>query len=241
MDLIVSQAIWWSPALLLVSGLSLARGERVEWTWLAGAVVVLFVYSAAVFWLPKVDGFPEIAGAQYNWTGKIAAIVTTLVMIAMLLKSASPVTRETLGLTLRQREGSLRPAAIATAVMIAFVVLLQTLGGDGNPPSTETLIYQATIPGLDEEPLFRGLLFALLLAALAQWKRPALWAGIAVTIVFTLGHSLFWSAAGTSFDPVALVYVGVLGALLMYIRIRTGSLLIPVLAHNLTNVASQLA
>ena len=241
MGLLISQAVWWLPALAIIGIYAMARKYPVDWRFIAAAIGIFAIYSAAVFWLPQVPFFPQLDGSSHNWTGKIAAIAITLVMIAVTLRTSPSVTRRSLGLTLVQEEGSLKPALLATLAMIAFVVSLQAIGGDGKAPSTETLLYQALIPGIDEELLFRGLLFGLVAAALAKSGRPALLAGIAVTIVFALGHSFFWSADGPSFDPVALVYVGVLGSLLMFIRIRTGSLLIPVLAHNLTNVANQLA
>lgn len=241
MDLLVSQALWWVPVLLLLGALQFTGKGTVSWGWVGLSIIVFAIYSAAVFWLPLAPGFPQVEGAQYNWSGKIAAIATTLAMMAVALKVSPAITRETLGLTLRQEKGSLVPAFVATAAMVALVVLLQQLGGDSDPPTTETLLYQAIIPGIDEELLFRGLLLALIATALAGLRRPWLWAGVAVTIVFAFGHSFFWSADGSQFDPVALAYVAILGALMMFIRLRTGSILLPIVAHNLTNVASQLA
>ncbi len=241
MDLVISQAVWWAPVAILAGMLAIVKRQAVGWHWLAAAITVFAIYCAAVFWLPEIDGFPTIEGAQFNWTGKLCAIAATIIMSLLALLAFKPITRETLGLTLAQREGSLLPAAIATLAMIALVVVLQMLGGDGARPTVEALAFQATIPGIDEEVLFRGLLLGLLALGFARFERKMLWAGIAATIVFTLGHSFFWTQAGSQFDPVALVYVAILGSLLMFIRLRTGSILLPIIAHNLTNVASQLA
>lgn len=239
MDLLISQAIWWAPVVLLALALQLLGRGPIRWRYLAFAVIAFAIYSAAVFWLPAVEGFPHVEGAQYNWSGKIAAIITTLVMMLVARRALPDVTRATLGLTLRQNKGSLLPAAIATAAMVALVIVLQMLAADGPSYDTETLLYQAIIPGIDEELLFRGLLLALLAGAFAQTARQWLWAGIAVTVVFAFGHAFFYAGGGSQFDPVALAYVGILGALMMYIRLRTGSILIPILAHNLTNVVNR--
>lgn len=240
MELFVSMAIWWLPVILLLSGLQIARKVSIEWRWVTGAIAVFAIYSSVVFYAPSIPGFPAIDGAQYNWTGKIAAILTTLVMMSVAIRSSDWLTRERLGLTLRQNDGSLLPAMIATGAMVGLVVLLQMLGGDGPQADAETLAYQATIPGLDEEPIFRGLLLALVAAACAKLENAWRWAGIAVTVVFAIGHSFFWSSEGVQFDPIALAYVAILGGLLMFIRLRTGSIVIPILAHNLTNVVNKL-
>ena len=99
--------------------------------------------------------------------------------------------------------------------------------------------------GLDEELFFRGLLLFLVSAAVVPLRRkpdPARfgWAAIIVTLLFTVGHSFFVSGGDIRFDPIIFAYVAILGALLMYIRVRTGSILIPVIAHNLTNVVGHL-
>ena len=241
MDLVLSMAIWWTPVALLLLTLQLSGKGAIAWGWLAAAIVAFALYSAAIFYAPDIPGFPRIEGAQYNWTGKITAILVTLAMMAVAIRSSKWMSRQNLGLTLRQNEGSLLPAALATGAMVAFVAFLQLVfAQDGSQADPETLAYQATIPGLDEELTFRGLLLALLAAACSRIEHGWRWAGIAVTIIFAFGHSFFMSADGPQFDPIALFYVTVLGGLMMFIRLRTGSILIPILAHNLTNVVNKL-
>lgn len=239
MNLFISMAIWWTPVAAIMLALQLTGKGKVAWQWLLAAIIVFATYSMAVFFLPRIDGFPEL-GEQYNWTGKIAAILTTIAMILIAKKSSPHFTNETLGLTLRQNEGSLRPAAIATAAMVALVVTLQLIGGNNPPIDAETFAYQAIIPGIDEELMFRGLLLAIIAAALTEVKNGWRWAGILVTVIFAFGHSFFYQPDGSQFDPIALGYTAILGGLMMFIRLRTGSILIPILAHNLTNVVNKL-
>lgn len=240
MELLISQAAWWLPTLVLALALQLFAKPSPHWSMLAGAFAIFAIYSGIVFWLPSVHGFPVIEGAEYNWTGKVAAIVTTAILLAIALKALPSLTAQDFGLTLEQREGSLRPSVIACAAMVGFVVLLQSLGGDGAAPSAETLAYQAIIPGIDEELMFRGALLGFLAAAFAPFEKRMIWAAIATTLIFTMSHSFVWTPGGATFDPVAFVYVAVLGGLLVFIRLRTGSVVLPILAHNLTNVANQL-
>lgn len=240
MNLLISMAIWWMPVLLLLAGLQVSGKGKVDWRWIGAAIVVFATYSFVVFYAPSIPGFPSIEGSRYNWTGKAASIISTLIMILIATRTTNFVTRESLGLTLKQNRASLRPALVATAAMLALVVVLQLLAADGAQTDFDTLAYQATMPGLDEELIFRGLLLALVAGALSDWKHTWRWAGIAVTIVFAFGHAYFYKPEGSQFDPIALGYVSILGALMMFIRLRTGSILIPILAHNLTNVVNKL-
>ena len=241
MDVYISLLVWWVPVVVVAALLQAIGRGKVGWAFTFAAIIAFALYSTAIFHAPSIPGMPELEGLQYNWIGKIAAILTTLAMMFVAMRVSPAITRETLGLTLKQNEGSLRPALIATAAMVAIQVALQlAFGGGGEPPSTETLVYQAIIPGVDEELLFRGLLLALVAAALSTWQHGWRWAGAFVTLVFALGHSLLFAAEGVQFAPDALIYVAILGALMMYIRLRTGSILIPLIAHNLTNLVGQL-
>ena len=148
------------------------------------------------------------------------------------------------GLTFRQREGSVGPALIAIALMIAFIIGLQMLANDGATLDTETLIYQATIPGIDEELMFRGLLLLGLSMAVTGktwtlWGAPVGWAAILVTTFFALGHSIIVSDGEIQMIWIAMIYTAILGWALMWIRLRTGSILLPIIAHNATNFVGQ--
>ncbi len=239
MDLFISMAIWWTPMAAIMLLLQAMGKGPIAWRWLGAAIVAFAIYSMAVFFLPRIDGVP-VLGEQYNWSGKIAAILTTIAMMLVAKRISPFFSNANLGLTLKQNEGSIVPALIATGSMLAIVVTLQLVAGNNPPPDTETLLYQGIVPGLDEELLFRGLLLALLAAALAEIKNSWRWAGILVTLLFAFGHSFFYQANGSQFDPIALGFTGVLGGIMMFIRLRTGSILIPILAHNLTNVVNKL-
>lgn len=63
-------------------------------------------------------------------------------------------------------------------------------------------------------------------------------ASLIVTFIFAAGHGVGWGAAGLELHLQAFVLTGALGAGLLWIRQRTGSVLLPIAAHNLINVGN---
>jgi uncharacterized protein len=146
------------------------------------------------------------------------------------------------GLTLQQRQGSIQPAVVATIALCAFSWTIQAVFAGPTQITAERLLYQAFMPGLDEELFFRGLLLAIFLRAFGdRWKLGDATIGgaaIAVTFLFAAGHGLRVSWGTIEFSALVTAVVAVLGFGLVWLRERTGSLVFPVLAHNLINVGN---
>ncbi len=66
------------------------------------------------------------------------------------------------------------------------------------------------------------------------------WGGVLATVAFGLIHALFVGSDGVSFDLVAFTVTGGPAFLRLWFRERTGSLALPVLAHNVANGAFHL-
>lgn len=142
-----------------------------------------------------------------------------------------------MGFTWTQRPGSARPALWVAAAALSLNVLVMNLSSfrlAGVP--LETWLYQATLPGLVEESLFRGVLLALLDRAFVGRKcvfgAPIGWGGVVVTLVFLALHGL---SLGTLLGvlPAALLY--------LWLRVRTRSLVLPIVVHNLWNLSVYIA
>lgn len=188
--------------------------------------------------------FPDLAaGLQWNWIGKIAAIATTLAAYALL----TPALRRETGLFALPRPpewGSVIAVSLATvALFVAVVALL----GEHEPADAETLLYQATMPGLDEESSFRGVLLALLVGAFGKPHRVAGvqvgWGALPVVLFFGIAHTLGVVMAGHIVWGdfwTTLLLTGGTGAALLWLKERTGSIWVPVLVHNLCNVGGKL-
>jgi uncharacterized protein len=178
----------------------------------------------------------SLPGADWNWTGKIfSLLLSALVILALRL---SP---EAVGLTLRQNDKK-----IGIAALVLFAVWGTCLGLLFKPGQAdlETLVFQATMPGIAEELVYRGICPAILLGLIRQ-RAPGSgtpWVVIlATSIVFGIWHGLGYSEGNFSFDSLsALVpFVGSIAG--GWLRFRTGSLLVPILGHGIANVAFHLA
>jgi hypothetical protein len=177
-----------------------------------------------------------IHAGYWNWSGKICSLLLSLVVILALRMS-----REATGLVLPQR--NVRIGAIA---LIPLVLLGVVLGLVYKPeaPTAETLAFQLLMPGTAEELAYRGMAPALLLG-LIRGRNPAQgipWVAICIAAVpYSVVHGLNYSHGAFSFelDPALWTLSG--GLVYGWLRFSTGSLLFPVLAHSLTNVAFQLA
>ena len=212
-------------------GAVLNRG-RVGWGWVAAALGLILVHDALLTNAWGLVPIPGI-GDSWNWSGKLLAL------FAMLAVAAHPALglRKT-GLTLIQDRRGLPGALLLSALLVlVFTGLALTMGGEGG--SAEDFAFQLTMPGLEEELFYRGVLLLMLNQAFGRPLRvlgaPMGWAAILTSVAFGLDHAFGYGADGFSFDPLAFVLTGGPVLLLVWLREKTGSLLLPVLLHNFAN------
>lgn len=203
--------------------------------WLIAFVATLALFIGLLV-LPALLPGERVIGSRSNWSGSLLALAGVL-WIAALLVRRNVLSWQEMGFTWTQRPGSIGPALWVSALALLLNVLAMNLSRFRLPAvPLETWIYQATLPGLVEEAVFRGVLLALLDRAFGARRQlfgaPIGWGGCVVTVVFLLLHGV---TLGT--------LIGVLPAALLYLwlRGRTGSLVVPVVVHNLWNLSVYLA
>ena len=221
-------------ALLLVAGglIALTGRSAVSWRWLLVAVGLSLLNDAL---LTRGYGLIPtlLPHADWNWQGKAMALAATLLI------AASPAFGwRRCGLTLRQSPGSLRGALIVCAVYALLFVGL-ALAFPSGKATAETVAFQLTMPGLEEEPFYRGVLLLALERAFAgkvrllgvDWG----WGAVLSCILFGLAHAFGFSKGAFSFDGVTMALTAGPAFLAVWLRLRTASVLIPVLLHNFGN------
>jgi len=237
MDAVVS--ITGAVALLLLLGLAAGitgRGRiNLRWLLLAGALV--FVNDAALTGLygllPQL--LPE---SDWNWQGKLLALAISLAI------AAHPAFGwQRVGLTLVQDRKGLPMALVVSAALLILFAVPALLSDDG-AAEPGRIAFQLTMPGLEEEPFYRGiLLFALVQALPGRWRGLGIdwnWGALLTCVAFGLAHALSFEAGSFEadwfdFDPMTFALTGIPAILLVWLRERTGSLLLPILLHNYAN------
>ena len=219
-------------ALLLVLPGLLKTASR-GWVIAFMAGLVLFLGLRA---LPTLLPGERAIGDHWNWSGQLLALAGAL-WIAWLLARRVGLSWHEMGFTGTQRPGSVGPAMWVTAAALSLNVLTMNLSNFRlRHVPLETWVYEATLPGLVEEAVFRGVLLGLLDRAFIARKNlfgaQVGWGGVVVTLVFLALHGV---TAGTLLGvlPAALLY--------LWLRVRTGSLIAPILVHNLWNLSVYVA
>jgi uncharacterized protein len=186
--------------------------------WLVAAIAYLAVDSVVVIETPSPSW------VHWNWLGKLASLALASLTIVVLR-----LTRDEVGLVWPRKRNA---TIVGIAVAIAFSGALNAVFATGEPTSIEAVLFQATMPGLAEELVYRGVAFALLVRALRSQRAAA----IVSTLAFAAVHGV--SPAGVFILPA--LYAAAVGGWLAWIRCRTGSLVGCVAAHNAANVAGTL-
>lgn len=192
-------------------------------------VACYLIYYFALTLQYHFDCFNLIDGS-WNWDGKIYGIVCGVAIYFIFRRQFN----ENNFFTLKQNKEGLKSALKFVVAILAIAIL----GGVVNEKefNLETLLFQISMPGIDEEIMYRGVLLGLMCSALrtggAAWRSPAI---IINAVLFGLVHSLTLGDGALQFNSVNFIWTAILGYSFGYITIKTRSILIPMLTHNLYN------
>lgn len=221
-------------ALLLGAGVVLGAllPGRMSLPWLLAAALLVLLND-----LMLTNGyglFPSLPlGGDWNWQGKILALAASLVVIAL-----PGFGRRETGLTVVQAPGSLKLALPVAGLYVGlFLILALIFPNEGL--SVEALAFQLTMPGLEEELFYRGVLLVALGRAFAgrvrflgvDWGLGA----ILSCVLFGLAHAFGFSDGEFSFDPLTMGLTAVPSLIAVWLALKTRSLVLPVLLHNFGN------
>ena len=224
-------------ALLLAAGGAIAAltgrgGVSFRWLFVAAGLVLLNDALLTRFYRLV----PDLIHGHWNWQGKLTALLVTLAVAAL-----PAFGWRASGLTLRQADLK-APLIVAGLYGLLFVGLALAL--PNAPVTAETLAFQLTMPGLEEEAFYRGILLLALDRAFigrarflgVDWS----WGAALSCALFGLAHAFGISRGEVSFEPLAFALTAGPSLIAVWLRLRTGSNLLPVLMHNLGNAASLL-
>ena len=218
--------------LFVFGGLGMTRRHLFAPKWLvvAAGLVILndFMLTRAYGFIPNL-----LLPSDWNWQGKVMALATTLA-----IASLPTFGWQRSGLTLKQAKGSL---ASTTPVVMLYALFFIALAHffPGEAASRKTVAFQLTMPGLEEEPFYRGvLLLALDQTFLGRVRFLGVdwgWGAVLSCLLFGLAHAFGYSHSSFSFDPMTMALTALPSFIAVWLRLRTGSVLLPVLLHNFGN------
>lgn len=173
----------------------------------------------------------------YGWSGKLYSVVLA---IGLFFLVQPWLTKDDLGIRLKQNQGSLLPAALVVLALAAWSLRVGL-----NSPKGEfdvgLLIFMAIMPGINEELIYRGYLLGIL-NRLMPLKinllgAPVGWGFILTSVLFGLLHGVWFDNSLTlQLDGIALANATFSGCVFAWLRERTGSLLFPIAAHGIEDV-----
>lgn len=180
--------------------------------------------------LPSLVRASDILGGRWNWSGKVFSLTLSVAVIL-----AFGLSRHALGLTLKQQNLGRSLLALVALTSLSFGI-----GMLFKPelPDLETVLFQATMPGLAEELAYRGIAPAILLGLFRGKAMPSgiPWTVVLITgIGFGLWHGISYNASGLSFDYMSALFPMIGGLAYGWLRFYSGSLLLPIIAHGVGN------
>lgn len=233
------EALILSLALAAIAAAAFLASKPLEKRILFTCALLAAVYIGAddfVTGLPSLIKGLNPAGASWNWTGKFLSLALSAIVIAAMRLSPA-----TVGLTTKHRH-----TKTGLIALLLFIVWGSCLGLLFKPgvPDIETLLFQATMPSLSEELVYRGIAPAILLGLFRQrqsdYGMP--WVVILSTaVVFGAWHGLKYSNGLFGFDVMSALFPFIGSIPGGWLRFKTDSLLFPILAHSFANVAFHVA
>lgn len=202
-------------------------------------VYFVFIYVLTNLILNACSGIILFQGQQWNWAGKCLALAVEILFVLAI----SPFPKSMFSITKKVDWSGTTPLLILCFIYIVFRTGMYFTSGDASLQiHPETTLYQATLPGLQEELFYRGILLGLINAVFVHpgfsFLKINFGLGTILTsLLFGLAHGLsinenltfnmnFFVFARTTFD----------GFLFSLLTIKTKSLLPGIFYHNVLNL-----
>lgn len=199
---------------------------------------LIFIAYQIILVLPKLSNRFDFIESNWNWEGKLFGIVLGIICYFIFRNYFT----EHDFFTFRQNpENKKKTWIVAIAVIILMSSLYYFIAQ--SEFDAETLAFQLTMPALDEEIMFRGVLLGLLLTALREkflfFGNPAV---LLTAILFGFLHAFGLNKNfQVTFDLISFLHTGIGGYVFAWLALRSQSLILPILTHSLTNFFVALA
>ncbi|OFX27686.1 MAG: hypothetical protein A2033_04870 [Bacteroidetes bacterium GWA2_31_9] len=200
-------------------------------------LLIYFVWS--FFNSPLYEGIfgIDFISSIWNWEGKIFAFIFSILFVFIFRKNIS----ENNFFTLKQNAKSLKYTLSVIVLITLLSATFTFFSEEKYELDFDTLAFRLTMPGLDEEFAFRGLMIAFLLPSLKpaftvgnlRFGNPAV---VVTAFLFGLVHGIsFTYNLPIMFDYFAFTYTFIFGLIWGWMLLKSRSIVMPVVSHNLNN------
>lgn len=230
--------------LLLVSPIIFInlKNYKLETLKVVAAFAAFYVANQLLVFLPILYPNFRLFDGMWNWTGKLFAIVGSVLFLLAYRKYR----RQDYYLTLKQNKSFTRNGVLVVLGISLCHALSLVLFSTPIPHSSETIFFQMTMPGVDEEVAFRGIMLGLLSQVLSKQMtvlniplgNPAIWV---TSIMFGMVHGLILQEGyQLHFNFGYFISTLLSGVVFAWLTIKSGSILMSLILHNTQNVIIQL-
>ena len=204
--------------------------ERVNYKWF-GLTLGLFVIYRFAYFGRHIYDIAFFEQSRWYWSSAIYASIVLLIIFAFMSKPL----RSEVGLRLRQTRG-LRFTWIGVGLYFAFFLVLAIINAPlGFQGDWDHLAFQLIMPTFNEELFYRGIFLVFLDRTFGFSRKifgfPMGWGAIISSVMFGVPHGLS-VAGGISVDWLAVFIPGAIGLVGCWLKVKTGSLLVPMLMHS---------
>jgi membrane protease YdiL (CAAX protease family) len=207
------------------------------------AVLFVFVLTTSTDLRRIFRWIPDIPG-RFNWTGKVLELLVSVIAVLLLIRFDGWV-QEEFSLKFRFNPGTGKDVLLFLVPVLLIESVALWFLSPSRVPTFEDHLFQLTAPGITEELAFRGVLLALLdrafLARVRVFGADLGWSAIVTSVVFGLWHGLDVSPhLRISLEVAPMVIPTLGGFVLAWCRARSGSLVLPIVAHSGMNEIANL-
>jgi uncharacterized protein len=194
---------------------------------------LFFLATTLILFIPVL---PFMAQFNWNWQGKFLTFISAVAFVYFLPFLSA----KNAGFTFKVNKSVWLPFIILLAISIGYNIYEN--GGIEGDRTKEYLLFQLTMPGLSEEPVFRGVMLGLLNAVFVSRKKILGvnfgWGAFIQALIFGAGHAIYFDEKQhLQFYLSGFTVTFVLGIFITYLREKGESLIPALLFHNLFNAS----
>ncbi|RUT72817.1 CPBP family intramembrane glutamic endopeptidase [Ancylomarina longa] len=199
---------------------------------------VIFLSYQLLINLPNFIDTLKFINGNWNWDGKIFGILFGIFCYFLFRK----LFKDYDYFTLKQDKSNFKKVSIVSLIVIVLATIIWFFFGESEF-NIESLAFQLTLPGIDEEIMYRGILLGLLMSGLKDKQKIIGNPSVLITsILFGLIHALKLDKNLTpNFNIIYFLQTGLAGYAWGWITVKSRSILFAILSHNFSNFFGTLA